>query len=88
MSISYQYVIVESFDSDDTSGRHGPIHVRPIAGQGEFKPNMYVRCLKRLSTDYPVGTKFRIKAKITDRGGGTPFIHSPYSWRYEVIINK
>jgi hypothetical protein len=85
MSKEYEYIIVESFHPLDTSGRHGPIHVRPIPGQGEFKTDMYVRCSKSLSTDYPVGTKFRIKAKITNREGGAPFVHSPYSWTYEVL---
>lgn len=88
MKIDYEYIIVESFNPSDTSGRHGPTHVRPIQGQGIFKTDMFVECSKRLVTDYPIGTRFRIKAKITNREGGTPFIYSHYSWAYDVVKNK
>lgn len=81
----YRDIIVESFISADNSGRHGPRHIRPLPNQEPFKPTMFVECSKSLSYDYPLGTKFRIKAKITNREGGTPFIYSHYSWPYEVI---
>jgi hypothetical protein len=85
MNQGYEYIIVESFNPSDTSGRHGPTHVRPITDQGKFKTDMFVECSKVLVKDYPLGTKFRIKAKITNREGGTPYIYSRYSWNYEVI---
>jgi hypothetical protein len=81
----YGFIIVESFKPTDTSGRHGLVHIRPIAGQEPFKTTMFVECSKELMNDYPVGTKFKIKAKITNREGGTPFIYSHYSWSYEII---
>lgn len=46
---------------------------------------MFVECSKALSEDYPIGTKFRIKAKITSKLGGAHFIYSHYSWPYEVL---
>ncbi|WP_345189549.1 hypothetical protein [Algibacter agarivorans] len=46
---------------------------------------MHVRCSKELSTYYLVGTKFRIKAKITSKEGGKLFAHSHYTWSYEVL---
>jgi hypothetical protein len=46
---------------------------------------MFVECSKELSTNYPVGTRFRIKAKITTRHSGTPFIYSSYRWEHEVL---
>ncbi|PZQ94977.1 MAG: hypothetical protein DI539_30730 [Flavobacterium psychrophilum] len=88
MKTDYEYIIVESFNPSDTSGRHGPTHVRPIPGQGLFKPDMFVQCSRSLVTDYPVGTRFKIRAKITNREGGTPFISSHYTWRYEVLEKK
>jgi len=81
----YDFIIVESFIPLDSNGRHGPIHIRPIPGQDPFKETMFVECSKDLSYGYPLGTRFRIKAKITQREGGTPFIYSHYLWKYEVI---
>lgn len=81
----YEYIIVESFIPEDNNGRHGPVHIRPLPNQHPFEPEMFVECSKDLSRDYPVGTRFRIKAKITDRQGGTPFIYSSYKWTYTVL---
>lgn len=80
----YDYIIVESFIPTDMTGRHGLVHIRPISGQEPFMTSLFVECSKELSNDYPVGTKFRIRAKITEREG-TPFIFSSYAWAYEVI---
>lgn len=84
-SNEYQHILVESFIPSDTSGRHGPIHIRPLPNQEPYRTTMFVECSKVLSYDYPVGTKFRIKAKITRKESGTEFIYSHYSWPYEVI---
>ena len=34
---------------------------------------------------YPVGTKFRIHAKETNREGGKPFLYSHFDWPFEVV---
>lgn len=81
----YTDIIVESFIVDNTSGKHGLIHIRPLPNQFPFEENMFVECSKELSNDYPVGTRFSIKAKITSRKGGKPFIYSHYSWSYKVL---
>jgi hypothetical protein len=69
----YSEIIVESFIPDNTSGLHGIVHIHPLENQNPFLPNMHVECAKELSNDYPLGTKFRIQAKITSRNGGKPF---------------
>lgn len=71
----YKEVIVESFMADRTSGLHGGIHIRPIAGQ-PFPQSLRVECSKRLSTDYPVGTRFKIRAKLTDKEGEGEFLYT------------
>ncbi|WP_204345542.1 hypothetical protein [Psychroserpens algicola] len=81
----YRHIIVESFIPADASSRHGLVHIKPVANQEPFLESMFVQCSKELSTDYPIGTKFRIKAKITSREGGTPFVSSHYTWKYEVL---
>lgn len=85
MEAEYEYIIVESYKPKKTSGLHGEIHIKPVAGQDPFTENMHVECSKKLSREYPVGSKFKIKAKITDKEGGTPFVYSHYSWPFEVL---
>lgn len=84
----YSQIIVESFIPTKTGSRHGDIHIRPLPNQNPFLENMFVACSKKLSIDYPVGTKFRIQAKITSKENGSLFIYSNYSWKYEVITEK
>ena len=80
----YIDLIVESYRATSTSGLHGDIHIRPVAGQG-YSVDLRVECSKDLSRKYPVGTKFKIKAKLTDRQGEGEFFYSSYRWRYEVL---
>lgn len=80
----YEWVIVESYVPTSTSGRHGKVHIRPVAG-GRYPSNLAVECSKKLSTNYPVGTKFKIMAKLTDRDGGGEYLYSSFRWEYEVL---
>jgi len=80
----YQLVEVESYRAASTSGLHGKVHIRPCKGQG-YPELMHVECSKKLSKDYPVGTRFRVRAKLTDREGGSKFLYSYFGWKYEVI---
>lgn len=83
----YVSVIVESYLPNNTSGLHGKVHIRPVAGQG-YPANMHVECSKRLSSDYPVGTRFRLRAKLTDREGEGDFLYSYFGWKYEILGKK
>lgn len=80
----YKYIIVESVRCNN-GVQHGDIHICPIPGQYPFTPDMFVECSNSLKQDYPVGTRFRIKAKITCKEGGNPFIYSHYTWPFEVL---
>jgi hypothetical protein len=82
---NYDFIIVESFYPSSNTGRHGLVHIRPIPNQDPFLSNMFVECSKDLSYNYPVGTKFRIKAKIISKEGQANFIYSYYGWSFEVI---
>lgn len=79
----YRTVVVESY-WEGGSGLHGDVHIRPVSAEG-FPLGMRVECSKELSRDYPVGTKFRIKAKLTDREEGGKFLYSSYKWDYVVV---
>lgn len=80
----YMTIVVESYLPDNTAGLHGPVHIRPIPAQ-HIDTDMHVECSKALSRNYPVGTRFRIQAKITDKEGGRPFLYSYFGWPYEVV---
>ncbi|WP_338764807.1 hypothetical protein [Massilia sp. METH4] len=65
---AYREVAIESFDDD------GTVRVRPVVGQA-YHPLLRVQCSRVLVTDYPVGTRFLVHAKLTDRLGGPPFLY-------------
>jgi hypothetical protein len=81
-SSGYAYIIVESFNPRVKSTT--PTHIRPISGQGIYSTEMMVECSRKL-LKYPLGTRFKIRAKITDREGGRDFIYTNYTWPFEVI---
>ena len=85
MKNNYSEIIVESFVPSSTSGLHGTIHIRPIEHQEPFLQEMFVECSKDLVNDYDIGTRFRIRAKLTEREGGKTFIYSSYRWPYTVL---
>ena|SRR5436190_9720655 len=82
----YDWVDVESYVADQTSGLHGEVHIRPITG-GPFPTDLRVAKSKLLvdTTRYPVGTRFRIWAKLTDRKGGGEYLYTSWQWDYEVL---
>ena len=63
------------------------MHIRPIPGQ-VFSPTLFVECSKRLMDPrrYPVGTKFKLQAKLTDREGGAPFLYA-YHGDPDVVVS-
>lgn len=79
----YFDVIVETYYSAK-SGKKSKVHVRPVEGQ-TFPSDMDVECSREMRKDFPIGTQFKIRAKITNREGGKPFLYSSYKWPYEVI---
>lgn len=80
----YEFIIVESFQPVFREASSNKVRIRPLFDQGEFKRGMRVACNDDLKNKYKVGTKFKIKAKVTDNLG-TKFIYSNYNWDYEVL---
>ena len=76
---AYRQVAVES------SLKGGAVHIRPIPGQA-YSPALSVQCSRRLVDLYPVGTKFLLSAKLTDRLGGTPFLYA-YHGDADVVLS-
>ena len=81
---AYREVAVESA-LDAWSGKP---RIRPVSGQA-FATDMRVQCARSLldTERYPVGTRFLLSVRITDRQGGAPFL---YAWHGDpvVVMNK
>jgi len=75
----YFELLVESFCSGPVSGRHGPIHVRPVAGQG-VNTRLYVECSREMRERFPVGSMFLVTAKFSNKKNGIEFLKAPYHW--------
>lgn len=78
----YYEITAHSVWGSDFMGRP-KIQIRPIEGE-IFSEELNIECSKSLSQDYPVGTQFRIRVKLTDMEG-TPFLYSYFGWPVEVI---
>jgi hypothetical protein len=79
----YFEVLVQSVYSGPESGKHGPVHMRPVAGQG-VDTNLYVECSKEMRDleKFPVGSYFLATAKYSNKQGGVDFLKAPYHWGY------
>jgi len=79
-SWAYRELAVESF-VDPRSGR---VAVRPVSGQA-YATSLRVQCSRALADPerYPVGTRFLVSAKLTDRQGGAPYL---YVWHGDPVV--
>ena len=62
------------------------VQIRPMAGQA-FATTLSVQCARRLRdlAVHPLGTRFLLSAKLTDRQGGTPFVYAYHGDRDVVL---
>jgi hypothetical protein len=79
----YYTIIVETYRISG-AGLRGDVHVRPVEGE-QFPQSLHVRSPRSMRRDYPVGTRFRIYAKLTDKEGSRPFLHTHHNWPFEVV---
>jgi hypothetical protein len=79
---SFHEIMVENF----FDAKNRKVRVRPTPG-GMYPTNLMVECPREMRDvrRYPLGTRFMIRAKLTDREGGVPFLYSHHSWHYRVI---
>lgn len=80
---SYKQYLVETFRNPGEPS-DATIRVRPLDGQG-VSTGLRVECNREMRHLYPVGTIFRITAKLTSREGGTPFLYSHHSSDFDVL---
>jgi len=73
---AYREVAVESV----VDPRSGALRIRPMAGQA-YATSMRVQCSRSLRDPalYPAGTRFLIRARLTDRQGGIPYLYAHHA---------
>lgn len=78
----YREIEVESF-KDPISGK---VHIRPTK-DGIYSRTLRVECPREMRDvkRYPLGTRFQVRVKLTDREGSGDFLYSHHSWPYRVI---
>ena len=82
---AYREVAVESV-LEPASGR---LRIRPMPGQA-YATSMRVHCARKLADPmlYPAGTRFLIRAKLTDRDGGRPFLYAYHGDPVHVLSDR
>jgi len=82
---AYRDVAVESV----VDPRTGVLKIRPMAGQA-YATSMRVQCARALRDPamYPVGTRFLIRAKLTDRAGGAPYLYAHHGDPAKVLDDR
>ena len=96
----YYKLCFKSFTLKNTSGHRDSIQLKISLGQNipneifiecasrSASPNeLLTECSRSFFHEYPVGTKFLLKAKLTDRKGGGLFFYSYPGWKpFQIII--
>lgn len=82
----YRHVLVETYMYAGGGSKHQR-RLRPLPGQG-LDTKMAVECSSKMRDSHPVGTIFKIEAKITDREGSPPFLYTHHTWPYEVLSRQ
>lgn len=81
----YKHIIIETYEPQNENSS-SKVRAHPVAGQG-LDENLNVECSKKMRLSHPVGTRFKIKAKISDREG-TPFIYCKPQESFEIVSDK
>jgi hypothetical protein len=83
-SSAYHFIIVETYTNLDAKRGKDSVRVRPISGQTLFPIHLNVECSRAIREKYPIGTQFRIKAKLSVMKGKT-YVYSSHNWPYQII---
>lgn len=99
---NYYKLWFESFILNNASGHRSEVQLKLIPDQDlpseienechskSVDPySLLTECNKKLFNDYSVGTRFLLKAKLTDREGEGLYFYNYYGWKpFEIIAPK
>ena len=80
---SYKEVVIETYPNTQ-GGSSKSIRARPVSGQG-YDTSMNVECSASMRKSHPIGTKFLLQAKLTNREGGPSFLYAHFESPYTVL---
>lgn len=75
----YTWIVAESYRGPRGGGYSEKVHIRPVTGE-MFSRELRVEGLRSMIRNHPVGTRFRVRVKLTDRRNGADFLYSRHSW--------
>ena len=78
----YRDVIIETFRHTGGNSKHS-IRARPLSGQG-LSTSMRVECSSSMREIHPVGTLFKVRAKIKDTDQ-EQHLYTSWQWAYEIV---
>ena len=79
----HEPVEIESFEISEEPGGTG-VGLRPVHGQ-KFPASLHLEGNRSLARDYPVGTRFRVQAKLMKRANGAEYLFSSWQWDVKII---
>ena len=82
----YRNVVIETYRNIHGASSKS-IRARPLPGQG-LDTSMNVECSSKMREGHPVGTKFLLQAKVTNREGGPPFLYAHFNSAYRVVSSE
>jgi len=80
--VSYRMIVIQTYLAYGEPSPHG-IRACPLPGQG-FPTSMRVECSAQMRESHPVGTIFKVKAKIKNTDM-EPHLYTSWQWPYEVL---
>ncbi|MES2784720.1 MAG: hypothetical protein V4684_04595 [Pseudomonadota bacterium] len=69
------YLLVETYRSGPLPGHRGEVRVRAVDGQ-RVDSSLFVRAQRSMRNDYPVGSRFLIRAQLSTREGGGEYVNT------------
>ena len=85
MPIMEKYLVTTFLNVGESS--NATLRVKPLSGQG-LPDDMRVECSRAMRRAHVVGTIFEIKAKLTNREGGKPFLVAPWNAPYNILSKE
>ena len=82
----YLYVIIETYYATGEASKHS-IRARPLPSQN-FPTSMKVECSSKMRNSHPVGTKFKIKAKVKATNELQPCLYTSFKWEYQIVSDS
>lgn len=81
----YRHVLIQTYQAHGEPSKHG-IRAKVVPGQG-LPSELRVECSSKMRESHPVGTIFKVWAKVKDTDRD-PHIYTSWQWNYEVLAPK